>query len=96
MNRITTADDLNPTPELESSRRSWADRTARRLLLARLRNLSGGQLTLADAAGVCELGGVYEGDLRAEVRVHRPRFYRQCSGEVASRPRLIPRRRLGL
>ena len=65
MNRITTADDLNPTPELESSRRSWADRTARRLLLARLRNLSGGRLTLADAAGVCELGGVYEGDLRA-------------------------------
>lgn len=56
----------------------WADRAARRLLLARLRNLSGGRLTLADAAGTYDLGDVSKGGLRAELRVHRPRFYRQA------------------
>lgn len=70
--------DATPTPDGETGRLSWADRTARRLMLARLQNLSGGRLTLADAAGVCELGDVSAGDLRAAVRVHRPRFYRQA------------------
>ena len=92
MNPIATDDLVTPTPDFESGRLSWADRAARRLLLARLQNLSGGRLTLADAAGICELGGVSEGDLSAEVRVHRPRFYRQAlwGGAWASPTRTWP------
>jgi hypothetical protein len=65
MNPNATYDTVTPTRNGESGRLAWTDRAARRLMLARLQNLRGGRLTLADPAGICELGSVSEGDLRA-------------------------------
>lgn len=53
------------------------DRLARRELFRRLSGLRRGSITIDDAAGSHTLGT--SADLRAEVRVHEPRFFREAA-----------------
>ncbi len=63
-------------PTSEAQPLGVLDRLARPLVLKRLAELQGGEIILHDSAGTNSVGEV--GDLRATVRVHRPRFFRQA------------------
>ena len=54
----------------------WLDRLARQAVWRRLESLQDGCVTIVDGGQTREFGQATEGELRATIRVHDPRFYR--------------------
>lgn len=52
------------------------DRTARRIVVRQLRDLTRGEITLRDASGACRVGQA--DDLHVVMQIHKPRFYRDA------------------